>query len=325
MKQALLANSFVIGSGIAVLLAALAPEIGVDGGRLPTELLRTLGIFAVFYLQGLSLSFAELRKGLAEWKLHLCIQTTTFLFFPVAVLTALALVPREALPSDLRLGFIYLSIVPTTIASAIAFTASSNGNVSAALFNTTLSNVGGVFLVPILCVAFLGIGETSNEIDLQPVLMGIVGKVIIPLIIGQTSRRFIQHWAGHHKALIRRFNHSVILFIIYTAFCESFAANIWAGIESAALWFTFLGTLLLLISASAYAWLLSGFLRFDHPSRITALYCGSQKTLAVGLPLAVMIFGQNKSMLGLLIVPLLIYHPAQLILAGWLSPRLARS
>ncbi|MEM0966226.1 MAG: bile acid:sodium symporter family protein [Verrucomicrobiota bacterium] len=326
MKQLLTANSFVVGIAVAILLAALAPEFGSESGILPVPLLKAVGIFFIFFLQGVLLPLGELKKGLTDWKLHLCVQTTTFLFFPVVVSAALAAFSSQFAQPDLRLGFLYLSFLPTTIASAIALTTTSNGNVSGALFNTTLSNVGGIFLVPFLCLGFLGLSGTFQQIEVGPILIGILLKIILPLLLGQGCRWFLKGWAERHKVGIRRFNNTVILFIVYAAFCQSFTEDVWTTIEGPVLLLTFIGALVLLAVASFYVWFLSGLIRLDPPTRVAAFFCGSQKTLAVGLPLSVMIFGQDglHADLSLLMVPLLVYHPAQLVLGGWLSPRLAK-
>lgn len=326
MKHLFAANAFVLGMGFAVIMAAIAPELGSKNGPLPVAGMKTLGIFAIFLLQGVSLPLDELRKGLADWKLHLCVQSTTFLFFPLIVSGAL-LLSGDAFPQpELRMGFLYFSFLPTTIASAIALTATSHGNVSGALFNTTISNVVGIFLVPFLCAAFLGITHCGLSIEVGPVLIKIALMILLPLLIGQCLRIVLRAWAASHKAGIRRFNNSVILFIVYAAFCDSFTDGTWSSVAPDLLIKTLLGVLALLVVANLYVWSLAGVVKLNRSSRVAALLCGSQKTLAVGLPLSVMIFGNNGAATGLslIILPLLIYHLAQLILGAWLSPKLAR-
>ena len=55
--------------------------------------------------------------------------------------------------------------------------------------------------------------------------------------------------------------------------------------------------------------------------RISALYCGTQKTLALGAPLLAILFELNPD-LGLLSLPIVLYHPVQLLVGGALAPRL---
>ena len=60
--------------------------------------------------------------------------------------------------------------------------------------------------------------------------------------------------------------------------------------------------------------------------QVAVLFCGGQRTLAAGAPMAVTIFQSGPALPGvdpgLLLLPLLCYHPLQLFLAGWLLPRL---
>ncbi|MFP4351578.1 MAG: bile acid:sodium symporter family protein [Puniceicoccaceae bacterium] len=326
MKRFFGANAFVLGVLAAVGLAALRPSIGAGDGVLPVGILKTTGIVGIFFFQGLVLPFEALRGGLGNWRLHLCSQIATFVFFPLATVAGLAATAAVFTQPDLRMGFLYLAILPTTIASAVGFTAVAGGNVAGALFNTTLSNVAGVFLVPILCLGVIGAGGAGEGPPVGPVLGRVFLTILLPLVIGQILRSVIGGRIDRRKGAIRRFNTSVILFMVYAAFCESFARDTWANLPAGLLAGAAAGVLALLAAGTAYAWISSGWFGLERSSRITALMCGGQKTLAVGLPLSVMIFGTGERGIdpGLLLLPLLLYHPAQLLLAGWVAPRLGR-
>jgi sodium/bile acid cotransporter 7 len=77
---------------------------------------------------------------------------------------------------------------------------------------------------------------------------------------------------------------------------------------------------LLLTAMIALIELAATALQLPLPDRVTAVFCGSKKTLASGVPMARVLFGQNPS-LGLILLPLLIYHPLQLIVGSWLASR----
>jgi len=72
---------FLKGMIAAVVLAFVFPQPGAQGGFLHPEVLNKLGIALVFYLNGLSLSMASLRQGVSRWRVHVLIQTSTFLVF----------------------------------------------------------------------------------------------------------------------------------------------------------------------------------------------------------------------------------------------------
>ncbi|MGA0333835.1 MAG: bile acid:sodium symporter family protein [Kiritimatiellia bacterium] len=322
MKKWFAANSFVLNILLIVLAAALFPSAGSSGGFLPVRSLKLAGVFLIFFNQGVLLPGEELRRGFLELKLHSLIQTTTYLLFPLFVGMMLWLSAPFFSQPDLRAGFLYLAFLPTTVSSAVALTSVAHGNVSGALFNCTLSSVIGVFLVPLLCVFFLGQGGAETQMDVLPILRNVSVTLLLPLGLGQALRSLLKNHFGAHKRAIRNFNNGVILFIIWTAFCESFLRNVWDRVSPAELALCAAGTAVLLALSSLWSWGASGALHLSTPSRITALFCGSQKTIAMGLPLSAMIFTGPVPELSLLVIPLMIYHPLQLILAGWLMPRL---
>ena len=52
---------------------------------------------------------------------------------------------------------------------------------------------------------------------------------------------------------------------------------------------------------------------------VTVLYAAPQKTLAMGAPLLTTYFAGDPETLGLALIPLLFYHPWQLLVAGMLK------
>ena len=66
----------------------------------------------------------------------------------------------------------------------------------------------------------------------------------------------------------------------------------------------------------------SRLLHFSEEDRIAAVLCGSKKTLASGVSMAHLIFGAHPA-LGLILIPIMLYHPLQLAVGGVLSQRWA--
>ena len=77
-----------------------------------------------------------------------------------------------------------------------------------------------------------------------------------------------------------------------------------------------LGVLLFSVNA------VCALLGFSVEDRIAAVFGGSKKTLASGVPMARLIFAGNSG-LSLILLPIMIYHPLQLVVCGWLAGRLA--
>jgi sodium/bile acid cotransporter 7 len=139
---------FLWGMVIAVALAALFPGPGSTGGSLHPELVTKAGIAVIFFLHGMSMSFASMRDGAKQWKAHLAIQATSFLLFPLIGLGFFHLTGSLVAP-ELRTGFYFLCALPSTVSSAVAMTAIARGNVPVAVFNATVSSVLGVVITPL--------------------------------------------------------------------------------------------------------------------------------------------------------------------------------
>ena len=60
-------------------------------------------------------------------------------------------------------------------------------------------------------------------------------------------------------------------------------------------------------------------LRLDRESTITVLFAAPQKTMALGIPLLTTYFAQDPRLLGSALLPLLFYHPWQLLVAGFVK------
>ena len=63
-------------------------------------------------------------------------------------------------------------------------------------------------------------------------------------------------------------------------------------------------------------------LGFSREDEVAAVFCGSKKSLANGAPIAKVVFGASPA-LGLIVLPLLLYHQMQLIACSVLARRYA--
>jgi sodium/bile acid cotransporter 7 len=127
-------------------------------------------------------------------------------------------------------------------------------------------------------------------------------------------------FAKRHKPVIGLVDRGTILLLVYTSFCDSFKQELWTGHGTGQLWIV-LGLSLALFSLAMWVMTLaSGALHFSREDRITAIFCGSKKTLASGVPMAKLIFGAHPG-LGLILLPIMIYHPLQLVICGVLAER----
>jgi len=321
MRKLLKKHAFTLWLLVAVGLAILFPDPASPGGFLHPEITTKLGIFAIFFLQGLGLPTSELTAGYRPRRLHAFVLTWNYLWFPA--LTILSLLPlASTLPAQLRLGFLFLAILPTTVSSAVVFSTVSGGNTANAIFATVFSNLLAVPLVPAVAVAYLAT-ETEATIQLLPLLTKLFLLIIAPLILGQTVRKTVPDNAARLAKKTKSAGGWIILFIVHSAFANSVSSGFLDELGAQTVAAVIAATVLLLLLVSSLVWMTSALLKPTAPERIAAFYCASQKSLATGLPLGSTILAAAPESIdaAAVLIPLLCYHPAQLVLAGFLSTR----
>jgi sodium/bile acid cotransporter 7 len=310
---------FITGMAVAVGLAWMFPRAGAPGGWLHPELVNKIGVALIFFLNGVSLSFAAMKTGAMRWPVHVVVQATTFVVFPLAGLL-LMMAPERWLAPELAVGFFYLCAVPSTVSSSVVMTAAARGNVPVAVFNATLSSVLGIVVTPLLIGWCLNAGGTG--MPLGGVVLDLLLWLLLPLVLGQLSRPWLKEWAWNNKTLINRVDRSTILFIIYTSFCESIIRGVWSG-RGEAVAVALAGSLLLFCAVFYFTSAVAKMAGFNAGDRIAAIFCGSKKSIVAGVPMAQLIFAGDPR-LGLILLPLMLYHPLQLLICGVLAGRWGR-
>lgn len=310
---------FLPAMAVVVALAALGPAIGATGGPLKAEIVTKAGVMVAFFVYGLTLSFAALKGGALNWRLHLAVQAGTFLLFPLLGFV-LAKLAAPWMSVDLRFGFFYLCALPSTISSSVALTGVARGNVPGAVFNATLSSLLGVVLTPLWLYALAGV--TGAGIDLGASIVDIARMLLLPMAVGQLCRPVLAAWAARHRAKLQLTDRLLILFLIYSSFCDSFVQRIWAGHGAALLvTVTVVSAILFTLVLGAMAGL-ARLLGFAHGDRMALIFCGSKKSLAQGVTMGKVLLATHPAA-GLVLLPLMIYHALQLIVGGLLAPRWA--
>ena len=310
---------FLCGMVLATVLAYFFPGFGATGGGMHAEWVINIGVFVVFFLHGVNLSSEQIRHGLKNWRLHIMVQAFTFIVFPV-----IWLICDKAfgayIPALLMLGFLYLCALPSTISSSVALTGSAGGNVPAAILNASMSSVFGIFMTPWLVSLVIGTG--SGGIDLGPTLLKLSLMLLLPLVLGQLVRPLIGKFFARHKKYTNLIDKIVILLLVYAAFCNSMVSGLWQTQGNAVIAMAFIGSgvllavILLLTTGTARA------LKFNHADKVAAVFCATKKSLAAGAPMAALIFGNNPG-LGLILLPIMIYHPLQLIVCSVMAENYA--
>lgn len=309
---------FLFGLVAVIGLAAAMPWLGAIDGPLRPALTLHLAVAAAFLISGLTLPLAHIRAAAGQWRLHLFIQIFCFVVIPALVISALPLLTHLGAPAALTQGFVILACLPTTIASCVIFTRTAGGNEAGALCNSVLGNLLGLVLTPLLILLVLG---TQGEAPVTAVLRQLSWEVLLPLVVGQVIRAL----SGARAAGFERLRQLPSVFLLYIIFCV-FAATFGtpaSGNAGETLLLTVGAVVALHLTVLVLAWWLSGLgvFGFSRADRISALFCSSQKTLALGVPLISILYGHHPQH-AWLTLPLIVYHPLQLVLGGVLAARL---
>lgn len=296
------------------------PEAMRAGGAWHAEAWWQGLIVAIFLASGLSLPAGELRAAAGRWRLHLAVQGVSLLAIPLLAWAAKPLLVA-GLGEPLAFGCLLLACQPTTIAGCIALTRAAQGDVAAALFNATAGSLLGVFATPVLSLLLTGIVlETSFGV----VLLQLAELVLVPLIIGQVARRLLGEargarlapWAGRATLVC-------LVGICWHAFSDGFHKGL-PPLPAQALPLLLLAVVGGHLAVVALTWRLGAWraLALDPPGRVALAIVATQKTAALGIPMLTVMFAGDPR-LALFTLPILIWHPTQMVVATVLAPRYA--
>ncbi|MBA4863274.1 bile acid:sodium symporter [Streptomyces sp. PSKA54] len=308
-------DPYILALLATVAVAALLPARGTAADVASGA--STAAVALLFFLYGVRLSTREALDGLRHWRLHVTILASTFVVFPLLGLAAGGLVPYVLTPA-LYSGFLFLTLVPSTVQSSIAFTSVARGNVPAAICAGSFSSLAGIVLTPLLAAALLG--GTGGGFSADS-LVRIVLQLLVPFLAGQLLRRWIGRFVGRHKKVLGQVDRASILLVVYTAFSEGMVQGIWHQVTPLRL-AALLGVEAVLLAVMlALTWYGSKRLGFDRADRIAIQFAGSKKSLASGLPMASVLFGAQAS---LAVLPLMLFHQMQLMVCAVIAGRRAR-
>ena len=299
---------------IAVVIAIFFPARGEVASAF--KLASSLAIALLFYLYGARLSTSEALAGLKHWRLHLLILAFTFVVFP---LIGIALTPLTMfIPRGIYMGILYLTLVPSTVQSSVAFTSVAKGNVAGAIVSASASNLVGVFATPLLVMALMG---QSGEFHIDAsVFTDIAIQLLLPFVLGQLTRRWVHTFA--EKGATKVVDRGSIALVVYVAFSEGMVEGIWSSVAVGHVVFL---VVLSIVLVAFMLWLtrfVALKLGFNEEDTIAIEFCGTKKSLATGLPMAAVIFAGQPT--ALLILPLMIFHQVQLMMCSWLASRYAK-
>ena len=296
-------------------VATMLPARGGAAAGLGRVTVVVIGL--LFFLYGARLSPKAAWDGVKQWRLHAVILASTFVLFPLLGLAAEA-ASRPALGPDLAKGVLFLTLLPSTVQSSIAFTSLARGNVAAAVCAASFSSLAGIVVTPALASIVLG---GAVRVD-GGAVVSLVAQLLLPFVAGQLARRWIAGWIGAHKPLLTLVDRGSILLVVYSAFSKGMAAGVWHSVSAARLGALVLSCTAVLAALLMLTGLAGRQLGFARPERVALVFCGSKKSLSSGLPMAAVLFPGHA--LSLMVLPLMLFHQIQLMVCTVLARRWRR-
>jgi len=303
-----------------IFLAWIYPPVGIEESPLQLPTIAGYGVSVIFFFYGAKLSPESLLSGLSKWRLHLTVQLSTFVLFPLAV-GALRLIFKDYFSTNIGLGIFYLAALPSTVSSSIVMVSIARGNIAAAIFNASISSILGIFITPLLMSTVLGKSQAGFDIGHTILLLCL--QVLLPVIIGLLLHSKLGGWVARYKTMLGKFDQFTILLIVYTSFCESFSGHMFDGFAISEI--VILGAIMLSLFLAVFALMnqFSVWMKFKREDRIVVIFCGSKKSLVQGAVMGKVLF-PDQALLGVVLLPLMLYHALQLMIGSTIAKAMGK-
>jgi sodium/bile acid cotransporter 7 len=315
-------SGFLLGLLITFGLAWTVPF--EDDGDLSSlsNLLSKGVIILVFCIQGWSLQIGRLKIIFLDARNLVKVQGLIFIGPLILVLLA---GKYNFLPEEWFAGFLFLSILPTTISSCVVYTSLAGGDSDIALAYATLSNLLAILWVPFAWLLF-GAGLEGELLDRvmetgKEVLPKIFLLILLPCLSGWLFKiTFYKEKSKSIGEYLKKGTFFGILVLVYLALSKA-VFDIGRDELIALLLDLFPFLLAFLICHLLLSWIGTGFGCRNPQFRMAEFFCVSQKSLAMGIPLLALLSSNDLDESVLISCPLILYHFLQLgVGACLLSP-----
>jgi sodium/bile acid cotransporter 7 len=314
-------DPFVYAIISAVLLAYLFPFFGDRALVKPLLLgISSVGISLIFFFYGLKLNYTIIKEVVKNWRVHLIVQSATFILFPLIVLLFYPFIKTDD-AHTLWLAVFFLAVLPSSVSASVVMVAVAKGNVPAAIFNASISGIIGILITPIWMSYFISV-ETM-EFDFSEIYFSLIAEIIVPLIFGIFLQKYFGNWAIRYASKISLFDKSIILIIVYKSFSESFLNGI----------FNTIGIFDMVVLASAVIllfWVVYYSIKYvcyrlniNREDSIAIQFCGSKKSLIHGSVMSKIMFA-NLPFVGIMLLPLMLFHGFQIVFVSFIAAKKAK-
>lgn len=302
---------------LALVLAIVLPI--PDNRQELGQWIANAAIFVLFFLNGLRLPRDQVLGGVKDWRFHGALALWVFgaMLFGGWVIWQFG---TGLMPAMLALGFLYLGALPSTIQSATVYTSMAGGNVAHAVVAAAVLNILGVFITAPLFAVLAGGEAVAFHSD---ILIKIATVLLLPFALGQMLQPRFGQAISKNSNLTKWTDRIPIAIAVYVAMGAAVNDGVWARIDVISWLAALAAVMLYLFYAIAGSWGVGGMLTKNRKDRIAFLFAGTQKSLAMGAPLATLMF--DPAVAGIVLIPLIAYHFIQLVVAAPIASRLNQS
>lgn len=226
------------------------------------------------------------------------------------------------LSPEMGAGLLVAVTTPCTLASASVWTRRAGGNDAVSILVTMATNSTCFLVTPLWLVAMTGQAVESEELSLSRMSVRLGLLVVLPMAIAQLLRlrRPVGDWATRHKRQLSVLAQFGILSMVFLGAIRTGLRLSQQGTQQLLLW-DFATMLLAVVGLHLIALYtavgLGRLCRFAPQDRVAVAFAGSQKTLMVGLLVAMS--------LQVSILPMVAYHISQLFVDTLIADRWRKS
>jgi sodium/bile acid cotransporter 7 len=324
---------FVLGLGIVIIIAS---QVQVPASQQPVKetAVSYLTVGLIFFITGCTLPTRVLIENYSRWKIHIFVQAGCFLVtssLAFAIVSAAASNPHFMDPW-LLIGLVMNGCLPTTIASNVVMTKQAHGNQALTVVQTTIGNFLAVFLSPILVRMYLAAdawytdvlpkGQAASIGSLyQRVFMQLGLTIYLPLAVGQVVRHFFPKQVNKIFVdwKLSKVGSLCLLTLVWQTFDRAFETRAFESVPGSNMIF-----ICFMSIANWSLWLAVSFtasiLWLERKDTIAVCYCVPAKTLAMGVPLATLLY-KNLALVdeAKLQIPMVIFQAFQVLFSSLLT------
>jgi sodium/bile acid cotransporter 7 len=324
---------FVLGLATVITIASQV-QVPSSHQAVKETAVSYLTVGLIFLITGCTLPTRVLIDNFWRWKVHIFVQAGCFLVtssLAFAVVSAAAS-NRNFMDPWLLIGLIMNGCLPTTIASNVVMTKQAHGNQALTVVQTTIGNFLGVFLSPILVRMYLAAdawytdvlpkGQAASIGSLyQRVFMQLGLTIYLPLAVGQVIRHFFPKQVNKLFVdwKLNKVGSLCLLTLVWQTFDRAFETRAFESVPGSNMIF-----ICFMSVANWSLWLAVSFttsiMWLARKDTIAVCYCVPAKTLAMGVPLATLLY-KNLPLVdeAKLEIPMVIFQAFQVLFSSLLT------